>query len=106
MQIHELSLTFLLWPRLIPVDIHLRIPVELLTQLIQLFNAVVLNRVVPVIRAGQRRLKNLRDVIHICTGQHILELRVLTRIVRIRELLNFSGCLLTPFNLHCSHSLN
>ena len=43
MQIHELSLTFLLWPRLIPVDIHLRIPVELLTQLIQLFNAVVLN---------------------------------------------------------------
>ena len=49
MQIHEFSLPLFLGPWLIPIDIHLRVPVELLTELIEFLDAVVLNRVVPVI---------------------------------------------------------
>ena len=43
MQIHQLSLPFLLGPWLVPIDIHLRVPIELLAELIELLDAVVLN---------------------------------------------------------------
>ena len=43
MQIHELRLPFFLRPRLIPIDIDLRIPIQLLSELVQFFNPIVLD---------------------------------------------------------------
>ena len=75
-QVHHLGLALLIRPGPVPVDIHLGIPVELLAQIVKLFDAVVLNLVIPVVGTGQGGLEYLGNVIHITTGQQVLKVGI------------------------------
>ena len=100
-------LEILIRPGAIPVDVPLRIPVELLAQLVELADAVVLHPVVPVVAAGQRRAENLRHLLHIRAGQPVVD------VVRrpgaaggAGKALNFARRLIHPLQFHAAPLLD
>ena len=104
MQVHHLWGPLFRGPRTVPVDVHLRVPVELLAKIIELLNPIILDIIIPIIRATQRSLKNLGHMVDIGTGQQVLQIRVFTGVIGACVALDFSGCFFGPFNLHSHRS--
>ena len=103
-QVHHLRLALLLRPGAIPIDIHLRIPVELLAQVVQFLDAVILHLVIPVIGTAEGRLENFGDMVDISAGQQVFQIRVFLRVVSTGELLDLAGGTFSPFYFHWENS--
>ena len=101
MQVHHLRHPLLLRPGAVPVDVDLRIPIQLLAEVVELLDAVVLHLVIPVVGAGERRLEDFRDVVHLLAGQQVLQIGVVAREVGTGEVLDLAGGL-GPLDFHDS----